>query len=309
MGIRARQVILLLPILALAGCEDWDLSGIADRYREDFHYSFALNPGASVTIENSNGSIEISGSDRNTIEIDGAKYAPTEERLHAIHIDIDHSAGSISIRTAIPSGWHGNSGAKYIVRVPRKVELQNISSSNGAIRVDSIEGSVHLKTSNGSVRADGIHGLLDARSSNGSLEIADVTGDTILHTSNGPIRADVRKGGFEATTSNGAITARLMESSSHPVRLESSNGRIDVTLDAAREVHADTSNSSITVRMPGSIGADVRAHTSNASISSDFDVSVHGGLLNKHHLEGTIGPGGPLLDLGTSNGSIRILRL
>jgi DUF4097 and DUF4098 domain-containing protein YvlB len=118
----------------------------------------------------------------------------------------------------------------------------------------------------------------------------------------------VKKGSFDAHTTNGSITARLLEADTRPVRLQSSNGHIEVTMDAAREIHADTSNSTITVRMPSSIGATVNAHTSNASISSDFDVSVHGGKLGKHSLEGTIGSGGPLLDLGTSNGGIKLVR-
>jgi hypothetical protein len=49
------------------------------------------------------------------------------------------------------------------------------------------------------------------------------------------------------------------------------------------------------------------ARTSNASISSDFDVSSRG-FGDKHHLEGTIGSGGPVLDLSTSNGSIKVVR-
>lgn len=306
---RIARIALFLPVLALAGCEDWDIGGVMDHYREDFHYSYALNPGATVEIENSNGSIEISGWDKNSIDIDGTKYAGTEERLHTIHIDIDHSAGSISIHTNIPSGWHGNAGAKYIIRVPQKIDLQDIQSSNGSIRVESVQGQARLKTSNGSIHVDQVQGTLDAHTSNGSIEVADVTGDTTLRTTNGAIRANVRKGAFEATTSNGTITAHLMEADAHPVRLESSNGRIDLTLDAAREVHARTSNSSITVHLPGSINADLRAHTSNASISSDFDVSVHGGMLSKHSVEGTIGSGGPLIDLETSNGSITIMHL
>jgi hypothetical protein len=31
-------------------------------------------------------------------------------------------------------------------------------------------------------------------------------------------------------------------------------------------------------------------------------------MLSKHRLEGTIGSGGPMLDLGTSNGSIKLVR-
>ena len=308
MGVLGRQIAAIVPFILLAGCVDWDVAANSDRYRDDFHYSYALNSGGSVQVENSNGSIEITGWDKNTIDIDGSKYANTEERMKAIQIDIMQSPEAISIRTIVPPDWHGNAGARYVIHVPRRVELENIGSSNGPIRVDTIDGNAHLKTTNGGIRATDIHGSLDAHSSNGSVEITGVTGDTILRTTNGPIRADVKKGSFEAGTSNGSITARLMEPDSMPVRLESSNGRIDLTMDAAREVHADTSNSSITVRMPASAGARVRAHTTNSSISSDFDVSVHGGLISKHRLEGAIGAGGPLLDLGTTNGPIRIER-
>jgi DUF4097 and DUF4098 domain-containing protein YvlB len=103
------------------------------------------------------------------------------------------------------------------------------------------------------------------------------------------------------------MDVRLTDPGERPVRLESSNGRIDLTMDAAREVHASTSNSSITVRLPSTAGVDLRAHTSNASISSDFE--VRGGVRSKHHLEGAVGPGGPLLDLTTSNGGIHLTKL
>jgi hypothetical protein len=60
--------------------------------------------------------------------------------------------------------------------------------------------------------------------------------------------------------------------------------------------------------MPPAIGARLRAHTSNGSISSDFEVQVQG-QISKHSLEGTIGTGGPVLDLSTSNGGIRLEKL
>ena len=81
-------------------------------------------------------------------------------------------------------------------------------------------------------------------------------------------------------------------------------------MDSANQndVHASTSNAGITVHMPASIAARVRAHTSNGSISSDFEVQAQG-QITKHSLEGTIGSGGPVLDLSTSNGSIRLEKL
>src|ERR1700722_15963759 len=109
---------LCLPLLAffLAGCEDFDLGsmGGSDRYREDFHFSYPLNAGGSLQVDNSNGSVEISGWDKNTVDIDGTKYASTDERLKMLKVDISQSAGSITIRTIMPVGWHGNAGARYI---------------------------------------------------------------------------------------------------------------------------------------------------------------------------------------------------
>ena len=303
---------ILLPLLAifLAGCDDMDLNiGGSDRYREDFHFSFPLSAGGSLRLDSFNGAVEISSWDKNTVDIDGTKYASTEYRLKEMKIDIAPSSNSITIRTLPPLDHRGNSGARFTIHVPKKTELASIVTSNGAIRVEGIEGAAHLRTSNGGVHVNGLVGPLEVQTSNGTVEVSDITGDTTLRSSNGTIRADVRKGRFGATTSNGSITVHLMEADSSPVRLESSNGHIELTMDAAREVRASTSNSSITVRLPADVGAIVSAHTSNSSISCDFDVSVHGGQISKHRLEGTIGKGGPLLDLGTSNGSIKILRM
>ncbi len=306
-----RAIVLPLLAIFLAGCDDFDLGnmGGSGRYREDFHFNYPLTAGGSLRIENFNGSVEISGWDKDTIDIDGTKYANTEYRLKEMKIDIVPSASSVTIRTLPPIDRHGNAGARYTIHVPKRVELASIVSSNGTIRVEGIEGASHLRTSNGSVHATGLVGTLEAQTSNGSVEVSDITGDTTLRSSNGSIKADVRKGRFGATTSNSSINVRLMESDSSPVRLESSNGHIELTMDAVREVKASTSNSSITVRMPASANATVDAHTSNSSITCDFDVSVHGGMISKHRLEGTIGKGGPMLDLGTSNGSIKLLRM
>jgi len=237
-----RAVILPLLAIFLAGCDDIDLGnfGGSDRYREDFHYSYALSSGGSLRLENFNGPVEISGWDKNTIDIDGTKYANTEYRLKEMKIDIAPSANSITIRTLPPIDHRGNSGARYTIHVPRKIDLSSIVSSNGRVTVESVEGASHLRTSNGSVHATRLIGPLEVQTSNGTVEVSEIAGDTTLRSSNGTIRADVRKGRFGATTSNGSISVRLMEADSSPVRLESSNGHIELTMDAAREVHAST---------------------------------------------------------------------
>jgi DUF4097 and DUF4098 domain-containing protein YvlB len=66
-----------------------------------------------------------------------------------------------------------------------------------------------------------------------------------------------------------------------------------------------TVNGGITLSLPSGASADVRASTTNGSIDSDFPISVRG-RINRHHLSGTIGRGGPGLSLTTVNGNIRL---
>ncbi len=308
---RRSTFLLLAPVLLfVAGCDIEDF-GSSDRFTADFHYSQPLQPGGRVTVETFNGSVEIAGSDQDTVDVSGTKYAASQELLDQLKIEVVKTGDEVQIRTVRPSERRGSMGAKFVIRVPRKVELERVSTSNGSIHVNDVEGPARLHTSNGSVHADNLKGSLDVSTSNSGIEVEDFTGSAVLQTSNGRVRAEGVSGQLEAHTSNGGIIVHLAKADSgHPVRLDTSNGSIDLTVDQplVNDVTATTSNSGITVHLAPSTAAHVKAHTSNGSISSDFDVKVQGEI-SKHSLEGTIGAGGPMLDLGTSNGSIHLVKL
>ncbi|MFN7998755.1 MAG: DUF4097 family beta strand repeat-containing protein [Bryobacteraceae bacterium] len=311
-----RKQLLLLPmaavLLGLAGCdiEDIDFGG-SERYTQDFHYSYPLQPGGRVTVENFNGSVEISGWDENSIEISGTKYARTPELRDALKIDIEHSSDSTYIRTVKPSDRRGNMGVKYIIKVPHRTQLDRISSTNGSIRTTDIEGQARLKTSNGAVRATNLKGNLDAQTTNGGVDIQNLVGSASLRTTNGRIHAEDVRGSMDAETSNGGIAVRLAKpETGRPIKLQTTNGGIELTLESMNqnEIRASTTNGGITVHVPGGLGANLVANTSNSTISTDFDVQTQG-TTSKHHMEGKIGSGGPTIDLSTSNGGIRLLRM
>jgi DUF4097 and DUF4098 domain-containing protein YvlB len=302
--------ITAFSLLLLAGC-DWEDFGPSDRYQSDFHYNYPLKPGGKLEMENFNGSIEITSWDRNAVDISGTKYASSEQMRDAIKIDITPSDTSIYVRTIRPSERHGNLGARYVVKVPRKIELGRIVSSNGGIKISDVEGAAHLRTSNGSIRLMKLIGQVDAQTSNGPIEVEDVSGGTNLRTTNGRVRADAIQGPFEANTSNGGIHVHLASlPTGTPLRLGTTNGGIDLTLDAPAksDIRATTSNGPITMHLPADMGARLRAATSNSGITTDFEVRTEGSL-SKHHLDGTIGSGGPLLDLSTTNGHISLLKM
>lgn len=303
---------LILPAIAaglvvLAGCEFEDLGGF-ERYHEDFHYSYPLKAGGRLSVDGFNGSVEVSVWDQETVDISGTKYARTQEDTHDLKIEVDHSADSVSIRAIRPSMRHGNYGAKFAIKVPKGVVLDHLTTSNGAIRTWDGAGPARLKTSNGHVEVRRLKGTLNAETSNGPVELQDIDGAVEIRTSNGHIRADGLRGALDATTSNSSIHA-VLEKVDGSVRVQSSNGGIDLTLppNTQSAVRAHTSNNGITLHLPGDVNARLSAGTSNASISTDFEMRMRGEI-SKHHIEGTIGNGGPLIDLGTSNGQIRVLK-
>jgi len=302
---------LVCAALVLSSCADWGEWGDSNRFKQDFAYNYTLKPGGKLSVESMNGSVEITGWDQDKVEILGTKYASTEAAMNNIKIEIVHTDDAVRIRTVTPSGHRGGMGAKYVLHVPRKIDIERIVSSNGRIQIEDIETAARLKTSNGSVKVTRTRGNLEVETSNGAVELVAHNGAAVVRTSNGAIRAEQVRGYFEAVTSNSSITATLTDPEpGRPVKLESSNGSITISLESLKgnDIRASTSNSSITLKVPPSLNAQLKARTSNSSIQTDFDVNVRG-TISKNAIDGTIGTGGPVIDLTTSNGTIRVQRL
>ena len=196
-----------------------------------------------------------------------------------------------------------------VIRAPKKLVVDRVETSNGALRAESIEGQVRMKTSNGSVKLWAVNGEVEATTSNGSIEVNELSGSATLKTSNGRVRADGVRGNFSATTSNGSMDVTIEElDAGRTLELVSSNGTVTAALRKFNNnpITVRTTNSSINVKLPEGVNADVRASTSNGSISSDFDVVTR--TSSKNRLDGRMGNGGALLDLTTSNGTVRLMR-
>lgn len=286
------KTLAFLPVVALAavtaGCDDFDIDMGGARVEAPFHYSYDVKPGVRLELETFNGSVEVRSWDQNKVDISGTKFANSAALRDAIRIDTHATPDDVTVRAVRPNEHHGNMGAKFVLRVPRNVSIDRIVNSNGAIHVENVSGPVHAHSSNGGITLSQITGPVGAETSNGGIDLSDVSGNATLETSNGRIHADHITGTVEATSSNGDIHLAFSNSPKN-------------------DIHASTSNSSIEISMPSSSSARIRANTSNGSISTDFDVANQGAS-SKTHLEGSVNGGGPLLDLSTSNGSIKIVK-
>lgn len=303
--------LLCLPLWILStGCELDEVLADSARYREDFHSTHPLTAGGAFALENFNGSVEILGWEKEEVRISAVKYARSQAELRALEIEVSAEPQAVRIRTVFRGGRRGSAGVRYLVRVPHRVELERIVSSNGALRIEDVRGAMRLETTNGSITFRRVEGPAEARTSNGSITADQLLGAARLRTSNGAVRLDRVDGELEAVTSNSSVTARVVRAPrGAPLRLESSNGSIELTVEEFQEnpVRVATSNGAITVRLPASVQARLKAETSNGGIHSDFEILTR--FAGKAHVEGDLGGGGAPIHLTTTNGSIRLLKL
>ena len=154
----------------------------------------------------------------------------------------------------------------------------------GTTHLEHIRGAIHLHTS----RTD--------------LQIARLDGE-VESVPNEDLMVDQAVGPFALTTSNRNIR---LDRIAGDVAVTDRNGTIELT--AAPPLGAITlqdRNGSVKLVLPEHAGFSVQANTSNGNIDTDFPLSIQGSE-NHKSVNGTVGAGGPLLRITTTNSDISI---
>lgn len=234
----------------------------------DFSWHGQLTPGQSIEIKGVNGSIHAEKASGTEVTVEAIKFA-RHSAVRSVTVQVVPHADGVTICAVYPSTDWGRPNEC----APGSGGRMN--TNNNDVRV---EFTVRVPAG---VRFIG-------RSVNGEVEADSLASDVAAHTVNGKIRI-ATTGWAEAKTVNGAITARLGQATgSRPLEFETVNGSIDLEL-------------------PTAANATLHASTVNGHISTDFPLMVHGKFTGRE-ITGSIGQGGPELNVRTVNGSIDLRR-
>ena len=299
---------LFAAAIMLSGCSP--MAGF-DQATEDFHFSYALEPGGQLDLTNTNGSVEITGWERNTIDVSGTKYGPDPNRLKEIKVNVNASGKNATIHADIPKGdWHGSYGVRYRIRVPRNIALHEIETTNGAVTAEDLSGGGHIRSTNGRLALTYLVGDYRAETTNGAIEMENCSGLERADTTNGSVRGRLKEGAIEAHSTNGALDVTVDKPRDNkPIRLTTTNGSLTLAMAEfhGNPVRVATTHGSVNLRLPDNTNARLRAETSMANIHNDLPLSSTEEN-SKHELRGQLGSGGPEIEANTSMGSIRISR-
>jgi DUF4097 and DUF4098 domain-containing protein YvlB len=190
--LRIVLVLLAAATLTLAG--------------EDIRQKVDASPNGKVEIDNLSGSVEVTGWDRDEVEITGTLGQGTER------LDVERKGDRITIEVVLPSGRNNRiEGTDLEIRVPRGSELE-VSTVSASIDISDVDGSMELNSVSGSVHLEG---------KPEDVEISNVSGRIT-------VEARLDRGEFD--TVSGHIEARLDLDSNSRVEFGSVTGSIDLTV-------------------------------------------------------------------------------
>jgi hypothetical protein len=272
-------------------------AGAAREFRE----SVSVKPGGTLEIDLSEGSVEVETHDESSVEVQarGRGWGARSLRFELTSDGVDaRLSGTIR-------GWFGpmlgGARVRVRVRVPEQYSL-DVRTGGGSIEIEELGGEVRARTSGGSVELEGARGAVDLKTSGGSIEAYDVVGDVSVHTSGGSVEVSDVTGSVEARTSGGEIEIHEVGGRVFAV---TSGGSISVRFSGVPAGKLETSGGSIEAELPEGAGVDLDAETSGGRVRIEPDLELVGEI-QRGHIVGRIGGGGPKLRLRTSGGNIRV---
>jgi DUF4097 and DUF4098 domain-containing protein YvlB len=227
---------------------------------KDFDQSYPLQAGGSFELQNVNGTVEVQGWDRDSVEVHAVKTAKVKESdLERVSIEVDAKPSAVSVVTRYPQNEGVEVAVEYTIHVPHGARLEHIGTVNGTLRIAGVDNIEDLRTVNGNIEVYEGGGAIHAHTTNGNvhLELAR------LSSAGASAGARSDKGEATAETTNGSLLLAVPSDTQAELEARCMNGNfsseLPLTLESSlrpREIHGKL----------GRGGAPIHLHTVNGGI-------------------------------------------
>jgi len=221
---------------------------------KEFNQSYPLAPGGTFELQNVNGTVEVEGWDRDTVEVHAVKIAKHRESdLERVSIEVEAKPNAIAVATHYPQDEGVEVSVEYTIHVPRGAHLEHIGTVNGSLRIASVDNIDEVHTVNGNIDVFEGGGALHAHTTNGNVHmevvhVRDKEGVT-AETTNGSVILAIpleTHADLETRCMNGNFSSELpvrMESTARPREMHGKIGR------GGAPIHLRTINGGIRINV------------------------------------------------------------
>lgn len=209
---------------------------VAAQQGAEFHQSYPLDAGGTVSISNVSGYIRVTSWSENRVQVDAVKRGP-QDQFDQVELQVTARPDRVEVRTLYPriSVFRGNRvSVDYDVKVPRSAVLNALSSTSGDISVTDAGARVVARSTSGRVTVRGITGEANLTTTSGNIRTERVEGALIVSSTSGDLQISDVGGTLSVRTTSGNVTARSVHqetsvsSTSGNVRVERVGGRVNV---------------------------------------------------------------------------------
>lgn len=163
------------------------------------------------------------------------------------------------------------------------------------------ETQLRARADSGGIHVEGIHGPVDSKTDSGGVEIRDIGAQVHAEADSGGIHIHSVKGGVFARADSGGVEAMDVAGA---IDAQTDSGSVRVSQTRADSIRAKADSGGITVRLAPGAGYTVSAETDSGSISvPEMTVSSS---FSRHHIEGKVRGGGPIVTIHAESGSVTV---
>jgi formylmethanofuran dehydrogenase subunit D len=281
----------------------------AQKYERRIDRKFEVNSGAKVQVDSKFGSVRVTGSENNKVQLNVLIRVKDEDQddarqiAEAVGVDIQGSRNEVRLVThmAGDNRGHGDRSVEIgiVVAVPRDARVY-VQNKFGSIMIKSVSGEVRSNNQFGSVEVTNCSNVtLD--NSFGNTVLGAISGSMRVSGKNGSIRAyDVPAGSVK-----NAFGAIDISNARGPLDVSAKMGEVKIRGCLGGVVRNEYGR--VIVTLARSFGGAVSLETAFGDIDSDLplDIQKHG---TKVSGRGHIGSGNGTLTVVNKFGEISLAR-
>jgi DUF4097 and DUF4098 domain-containing protein YvlB len=192
--------------------------------REQNTYQVSGSP--RVRVETFDGAVTVHAWDKNEVSYTATKRAFDDKEMKGITVQAQGGGSEVTLRALFDksfahsyhehdgrvTSYSSNADVEFDLYVPRNASLF-ISSGDGRLRVEGVNGEFDLHTGDGTIDVTGSRGRLKAETGDGRIRVEDFDGDADARTGDGRISLDGNFRSLSARTGDGTISLALPEGS------------------------------------------------------------------------------------------------
>ena len=274
---------------------------------EEINKSLDADANGRISVSNLAGSVEVTGWNRNRVEVTGELGDDVEEFI----FERDGNQTTIKVKAPDRSWGKKDVDSDLVIRCPEGSSL-NVATVSADIEVEGVKGEQDLQGVSGDISTEAFAADISAETVSGDVDVqgsgqdaewdlssvsGDVTGDDLA----GDVEAEVVSGDIEIT--GGAFDR---------ARLETVNGDIGFSAGLRRDgkIDIETVNGSVEVLFEGPVSARFDVETFNGRIKNCFGPKAQ--RTDKYapgwKLSFTEGSGEGRVSVDTLNGGVAICK-